>query len=200
MRGVSAHGRIWRVASCSVWPGAAAASARTPTNRRASTPSRSRAPVPRGAVDRRILDARDRCREHRLARTPERRGDDRDGSAQGRRRPRRLRPGARGVEPGRSLPAGLDPRRGPDRRRHRLHQHLVAGQARRRRVEDLQVEGDRRAGRRVHRGLHVAPGLDGKARLSGGGGTGSFDVIIDDEPPDARVDDDGNVVRSKSKS
>jgi hypothetical protein len=43
----------------------------------------------------------------------------------------------------------------------------------------------------------VAPGLDGKARLANGsnGGKGSFRVSIDDTPPDARVDDDGNVIR-----
>jgi hypothetical protein len=40
------------------------------------------------------------------------------------------------------------------------------------------------------------PGLDGKATLAEGSeAEGSFDVTIDDTPPDARVDEDGNVVR-----
>lgn len=43
----------------------------------------------------------------------------------------------------------------------------------------------------------ISPGLDGKARLAGTDGGGSFDVTIDDTPPEARVDDDNNVVRSK---
>ena len=45
----------------------------------------------------------------------------------------------------------------------------------------------------------VAPGLDGKAKLSGSAGSGSFDVTVDDTPPAARVDDDGNVVREKAE-
>jgi len=46
----------------------------------------------------------------------------------------------------------------------------------------------------------ISPGLDGRARLTGGGRTdGSFKVRIDDEPVPARVDDDGNVVRGGSK-
>jgi hypothetical protein len=45
----------------------------------------------------------------------------------------------------------------------------------------------------------VAPGLDGKAKLSGTAGSGSFDVTVDDAPPAARVDDDGNVVREKAE-
>jgi hypothetical protein len=44
----------------------------------------------------------------------------------------------------------------------------------------------------------ISPGLDGKARLAGGGRTdGSFQVRIDDKPVPARVDDDGNVVRGE---
>lgn len=42
----------------------------------------------------------------------------------------------------------------------------------------------------------VAPGLDGKAKLaSGSKGSGSFRVEIDDTPADARVGDDGEVIR-----
>jgi hypothetical protein len=43
----------------------------------------------------------------------------------------------------------------------------------------------------------VAPGLDGKAKLASGsdGATGSFSVKIDDTPPQARVDENGDVVR-----
>jgi hypothetical protein len=44
----------------------------------------------------------------------------------------------------------------------------------------------------------VAPGLDGKAKIAGGG-TGSFQVTVDDTPPEARVDDDNRVVRTKSR-
>ena len=40
----------------------------------------------------------------------------------------------------------------------------------------------------------VNPGLDGKAKPAQQA-SGSFDVNIDDTPPDARVDDDGKVVR-----
>jgi hypothetical protein len=44
----------------------------------------------------------------------------------------------------------------------------------------------------------VAPGLDGKARATGGSRvTGSFRVTISDKPVPARVDDNGNVVRGK---
>ena len=44
----------------------------------------------------------------------------------------------------------------------------------------------------------ISPGLDGRARLAGGGRTdGSFRVRIDDKPVPARVDDDGNVVRGE---
>ena len=46
----------------------------------------------------------------------------------------------------------------------------------------------------------VYPGLTGKARPGSDSGNGSFRVVIDDEPPAARVDDDGNVVREKGKS
>ena len=49
-------------------------------------------------------------------------------------------------------------------------------------------------------GYELSPGLDGKARLAGGAGTGAFDVTIDDTPPDARVDENGEVVRSKPSS
>jgi hypothetical protein len=42
----------------------------------------------------------------------------------------------------------------------------------------------------------VAPGLDGKARNAAGSKvSGAFGVTIDDTPPPARVDEDGNVVR-----
>jgi len=45
----------------------------------------------------------------------------------------------------------------------------------------------------------VSPGLTGRTQLaSGGGGRGSFRVEISDTPPDARVDDAGNVVRGGS--
>ena len=44
----------------------------------------------------------------------------------------------------------------------------------------------------------ISPGLDGRARLTGGGRTkGSFKVRIADEPVPARVDDNGNVVRGE---
>ena len=40
------------------------------------------------------------------------------------------------------------------------------------------------------------PGLDGKAKLADGSeAEGTFQVSIDDTPPDSRVDEDGNVVR-----
>lgn len=42
----------------------------------------------------------------------------------------------------------------------------------------------------------VSPGLTGKAKPASGGTTrGSFDVTVTDTPPDARVDDNGEVVR-----
>jgi len=45
----------------------------------------------------------------------------------------------------------------------------------------------------------IAPGLNGRARLAGGGRTdGSFRVQIQDKPVPARVDDDGNVVRGEA--
>jgi len=45
----------------------------------------------------------------------------------------------------------------------------------------------------------IAAGLDGRARLAGGGRTdGSFRVQIEDKPVPARVDDDGNVVRGEA--
>jgi len=47
-------------------------------------------------------------------------------------------------------------------------------------------------------GYQVSPGLDGKAKLAGGGGAGSFRVSIDDAPPGARIAADGEtVVREK---
>ena len=46
----------------------------------------------------------------------------------------------------------------------------------------------------------VFPGLNGKAKPEGAQLTGTFHVVIDDEPPAARVDDEGNVVREKGKS
>ncbi len=44
-------------------------------------------------------------------------------------------------------------------------------------------------------GYTVSPGLTGKSRPEGSDNKGSFRVRITDEPPDARVDDAGNVVR-----
>lgn len=49
-------------------------------------------------------------------------------------------------------------------------------------------------------GYELSPGLDGKAKLTGGAGSGAFDVTIDDTPPDARVDENGDVVRTKPSS
>ena len=46
----------------------------------------------------------------------------------------------------------------------------------------------------------VSPGLTGKAKPAGGGGTGTLKVRIDDRPPDASVDAAGNVVRSSPGS
>ena len=43
----------------------------------------------------------------------------------------------------------------------------------------------------------IAPGLDGKARLAENNGSGSFAVSIDDTPPEARVGEEGQVLRSK---
>ncbi len=44
----------------------------------------------------------------------------------------------------------------------------------------------------------ISPGLNGRAKLAGGGRTdGSFKVRIVDKPVPARVDDDGNVVRGE---
>jgi hypothetical protein len=52
-----------------------------------------------------------------------------------------------------------------------------------------------RAGHFVLR-YRVAPGLNGKARNKAGSKvSGSFAVTIDNAPPPARVDEDGNVVR-----
>ena len=47
-------------------------------------------------------------------------------------------------------------------------------------------------------GYTVSPGLTGKARVEGTDNKGSFRVQISDEPPDARVDDAGNVVRGSA--
>jgi hypothetical protein len=45
----------------------------------------------------------------------------------------------------------------------------------------------------------ISPGLDGRARLAGGGRTdGSFQVQIEDKPVPARVDDNGKVVRGQT--
>ena len=44
----------------------------------------------------------------------------------------------------------------------------------------------------------VFPGLNGKAKPAGDGAKGTFRVNITDEPPDARVDDEGNVVRESA--
>jgi hypothetical protein len=41
----------------------------------------------------------------------------------------------------------------------------------------------------------VSPGLNGEAKLAGNRGSGRFKVTIDDTPPDARVGDDGQVIR-----
>lgn len=42
----------------------------------------------------------------------------------------------------------------------------------------------------------VSPGLTGKAKVASGGTTkGTFKVTVDDTPPDARVGDDGEVIR-----
>jgi hypothetical protein len=44
-------------------------------------------------------------------------------------------------------------------------------------------------------GYSVAPGLDGKAKLAGGTeAKGTFLVSVDDEPPQARIADDGETV------
>lgn len=51
-------------------------------------------------------------------------------------------------------------------------------------------------------GYRLSPGLDGKAKLTGGAkGNGTFEVNVDDEPSQARIAEDGEtVVREKSKS
>jgi hypothetical protein len=42
----------------------------------------------------------------------------------------------------------------------------------------------------------VSPGLNGKAKVASGGTTkGTFKVTVDDKPPDARVGDNGEVIR-----
>ena len=46
----------------------------------------------------------------------------------------------------------------------------------------------------------VSPGLAGKAKLKGDRGSGQFKVTIDDQPPDARVGDNGEVIREPSSS
>lgn len=43
----------------------------------------------------------------------------------------------------------------------------------------------------------VSPGLNGKAKVAGGTTKGIFRVSVDDTPPAASVDDDGNVVRAQ---
>jgi hypothetical protein len=43
----------------------------------------------------------------------------------------------------------------------------------------------------------VSPGLNGKAKPATGEGNGEFKVAITDTPPDARVGDDGEVIRSQ---
>lgn len=46
----------------------------------------------------------------------------------------------------------------------------------------------------------VSPGLTGKAKVAAGGTTrGTFKVTIDDTPPDARVGNNGEVIRSGGK-
>ena len=45
----------------------------------------------------------------------------------------------------------------------------------------------------------VSPGLNGKAKADGGN-TGRFKVVIDDTPPDARVGNDGQVIREPASS
>lgn len=44
-------------------------------------------------------------------------------------------------------------------------------------------------------GYRVSPGLTGRAQAAGGRTSGTFDVVIDDEPVPARVGDDGEVER-----
>ena len=46
----------------------------------------------------------------------------------------------------------------------------------------------------------VAPGLTGKARAAAGNTSGTLRVRISDEPPPARVDDDGEVIRTEAGS
>jgi hypothetical protein len=46
----------------------------------------------------------------------------------------------------------------------------------------------------------VSPGLNGKAKAASGAGTGTFKVNISDTPPDARVGDDGEVIKSAPSS
>jgi hypothetical protein len=47
----------------------------------------------------------------------------------------------------------------------------------------------------------VSPGLNGKAKLASGGTTkGTFKVTVDDRPPDARVGDNGEVIREPASS
>ena len=49
-------------------------------------------------------------------------------------------------------------------------------------------------------GYKVSPGLNGKAKPATGEGNGEFKVAISDTPPDARVDDNGEVVQSQPSS
>jgi hypothetical protein len=46
----------------------------------------------------------------------------------------------------------------------------------------------------------VSPGLNGKAKQSGGRGSGQFKVTIDDRPPDAKVGDHGQVIREPASN
>ena len=49
-------------------------------------------------------------------------------------------------------------------------------------------------------GYSVSPGLNGKAKAAAGAGKGKFKVNITDTPPDARVGDDGEVIKSAPSS
>ncbi|MEA2293145.1 MAG: hypothetical protein QOE86_784 [Solirubrobacteraceae bacterium] len=46
----------------------------------------------------------------------------------------------------------------------------------------------------------ISPGLNGKAKLSGSHGAGRFKVSIDDTPPNAKVGDNGQVIRQPAPS
>ena len=49
-------------------------------------------------------------------------------------------------------------------------------------------------------GYSVSPGLNGKAKAAAGAGKGTFRVNISDTPPDARVGDDGEVIKTTPSS